>query len=232
MMGELKRYRPMSDNSVADIALYTQAAGYLYILTPNIMWENAGRRDEMSPVAYSAVGSIPFSRPALTDKSQDHSICLTLTNTNPLVRGNCGRRSGCFVRALHLTTCVPNDDNMFVNQSGLLSQDQGTYHNQICVPMVCACPCPAELRRGKCCHYTPSDPGDYSICTSTFIISAPLGRRVKEGYRRRPAKGEPCLTPRRALWLSPRGTKAFKVYKTLSIYKEIYGAEALRSDQK
>ena len=152
---------------------------------------NAGRRAEMTPVAYSAVGGIPFSRPALADKSHNHSICPTLTNTNPVVRGNCGRRSGCFVRALHLSTCAPNeDDKRFGNQSVLLSQDQGTHLNQIGVPMVCACPCPAELRTGKCCHYTPSDPGDYSNCTSTFILPAPLGRRVREEYRRRPAKKE------------------------------------------
>ena len=125
----------MSDNSVTDNALYTQVAGYSYILTPYIIWENAGRRDEMMPVTYSAVGSIPFSRPALADKSHNHSICLTLTNTDPLVRGNCGRRSGCFEMTPHLTTCAPDeDDKMFVNQSGLLSQDQGTYLNQSCVP--------------------------------------------------------------------------------------------------
>ena len=191
MMGALKRYKPMSDNSITDNALYTQVAGYSYILTPYIIWENAGRRDEMMPVTYSAVGSIPFSRPALADKSHNHSICLTLTNTDSLVRGNCGRRSGCFETTPHLTTCAPDeDDKMFVNQSGLLSQDQGTYLNQICVPMVCACPCPAERQTGKCCHYTPSDPGDYSNCTSTLILSAPLGRRVQQEYRRRPAKKE------------------------------------------
>ena len=191
MMGALKRYKPMSDNSVTDNALYTQVAGYSYILAPYIIWENAGRRDEMMPVTYSAVGSIPFSRPALADKSHNHSICLTLTNTDLLVRGNCGRRSGCFEMTPHLTTCAPDeDDKMFVNQSGLLSQDQGTYLNQICVPMVCACPCPAERQTGKCCHYTPSDPGDYSNSTSTFILSAPLGRRAQQEHRRRPAKKE------------------------------------------
>ena len=182
-MGALKRYKPMSDNSVTDNALHTRAAVYSYLLTSYIMWENAGRRDEMTPVAYSAVvGDIPFSYPPLVDKSHNHSICLTLTNTNPLVRGKCSRRSGSFVRTLYLTTCSPDeDDKSFVNRSGLLLQDQGMYFNQSCVPMVCACPSPAELQTGRCCHYTPSNPGDYYNCPSTVISSAPLGRRVKEG---------------------------------------------------
>ena len=42
------------------------------------------------------------------------------------------------VRTPHLSTCAPDeDDKRFVNQSGLLSQDQGTYLNQSCVPMWC-----------------------------------------------------------------------------------------------
>ena len=95
MMGALKGYKPMSDNSVTDNALHIRAAGYSYILTLYTMWENAGRRDEMTPVAYSAVGGIPFPRPPFVDKSRSHSISLTLTNTNQLVRGNCSRRSSC-----------------------------------------------------------------------------------------------------------------------------------------